>query len=130
MPEPEFEAELQLQRLLFTDLEEEQRALFQRVHQLAGGCALLSYLDEHPQELLTAEDLAYHTREARAQIERSLHILVELDLVRQVTAAGTTFFGLNTDSKARRQVHDLFDWQHRWHTRLTRMEKLVDGHTR
>jgi hypothetical protein len=130
MPELEFEAELQLQRLLFADLDDKPRALFQRVHQLAGGCALLSFLDEHPHELLTAEDLAFHAHEARAPVEQSLRALIELGLVRPVTAAGTTFFGLNTDPAARRQVHDLFDWQRRWHTRLARIENLVNGHAR
>ncbi len=127
MLEREFEAELQLQHLLFADLDEEPRALFQRVHQLVGGCALLSYLDEHPHELLTAEDLAYHAQEAPAPIEQSLRTLRELGLVRQVTAAATNFFGLNPDPEARRRVHELFTWQRRWHTRLARIEQLVNG---
>ncbi len=128
MLEHEFEAELQLQGLLFSDLDAAPRELFQRVHQLPGGCALLNYLDEHPHELLTAEDLAYHARQARAPVEQSLCALSELGLVRQVTAAATTFFGLNPDPEARRQVRALFDWQRRWHTRLARIEQLVNGH--
>ena len=127
-----FEDDSALQELLYAELDDRRRELFNRVHRLAYGCAILHFLIDHPRELLTIEDIAFHLRESERIIGKSLYGLADLGLIRCVEAEGLAFFGLGNDRRKLRLVQDLFQWQRRWHTRLGRMEGLLDGylHTR
>ncbi|MGE5141345.1 MAG: hypothetical protein ACM3JD_17900 [Rudaea sp.] len=130
MTEMGLDDEARLRDLLLNDLEETERELFARVHRLAGGCALLGYLDDHPREMLSVDDLAFHAHEPAARVETTLRELIALGLLRRMDVSGMTFFGLVEAPAARRQVHELFNWQRGWHGRLARLENLVNGHSR
>jgi hypothetical protein len=117
-----------LETLLLADMDEMKRALIAQVHEITSGCALLHFLDENSRAQLTADDIAFHLQEPPSQVERSLRSLVNLGLVNETEAAGIRLFGLSSDPARRQGTHDLFNWQHEWHTRLERIQNLVDGH--
>ncbi len=128
MPELDFREEARLRDMVLDDLNEEERDLFMRVHRLNAGCEIMGYLDQHPNEMLTMNDLAFHVQEPHGAIEPSVRNLVRLGLLRQMDVPGMTFFGLAEDAATRKQVHALFNWQRGWHRRLARIENLVDRH--
>ncbi len=130
MVELELDDESKLQDLILDDLNEGARELFVQVHRLNGGCAILHYLDAHPNEMLTGDDLAFHLQEPRRMLEPSLGGLIALGLLRRMDVEDRTFFGLVKEPAKRVQVHELFNWQRDWHTRLARVENLVDGHSK
>ena len=130
MPEMGFDDEARLRDLILNDLGEAERELFVQVHRLPGGCALLGYLDDHPREMLTVDDLAFHSQEPAARLEGTIRELIALGLLRRMDVSGMAFFGLVDTAAARRQVHELFNWQRGWHGRLARLENIVNGHTR
>ncbi len=127
MAESEFDDESRLRDLLLSELDEEERELLICVHRLGNGCAILGYMDEHPNELLTLDDLAFHIRESRRQLEPSVRELLALRLLRRKDLADMTFYGLAEAPAIRSHVHELFNWQRGWHTRLARIENMVSG---
>ncbi len=128
MPELKFD-ESRLQDLILDNLDEEEHELFVRVHRLNCGCAIMGHLDEHPNEMLTVDDLAFLLQEPRRMLEPAIRELGALGLIRRMSASGLTFYGLAEGTETRRQVHELFNWQRAWHTRLARIENLVNGHS-
>ncbi len=130
MPELDFQEEARLRDMVLDDLNEEERDLFMRVHRLDAGCEIMGYVDQHQNEMLTVDDLAFHLQEPRGAIDPSVRNLVGWGLLRRMDVRGTTFFGLAEDPGTREQVHALFNWQRGWHRRLARIENLVDGHRR
>ncbi len=127
MPELDFQDENKLRDLILDDLNQEERDLFMRVHRLNAGCEIMGFVDEHPNEMLTIDDLAFHLQEPRGAIDPSVRDLFRLGLLRRMDVSGITFFGLAEDPGTREQVHELFNWQRGWHRRLARIENLVDG---
>ncbi len=130
MPESEFDDEAKLRDLIMENLDDEERELFIQVHRLSSGCAIMGYLDAHPNEMLTSDDLAFHLQEALRSLDSSVRGLSALGLLRRMDVRDAAFFGLTETQAKRVQVHQLFNWQHGWHTRLARIENLVDGHAR
>ncbi len=130
MPELELDDGSTLLDVLLNDLDNEERELFVRVHQVSSGCAIMGYLDAHPNEMLTMDDLAFQLQEARGMVESGVRGLAALGLLREIDAGDVVFFGLAEEPARRVQVHRLFNWQRGWHTRLARIENLVDGHAR
>ncbi len=127
MPELDSQEEARLRDMVLDDLNQEERDLFMRVHRLSAGCEIMGYADQHPNEMLTMDDLAFHLQEPRDAVDPSVRNLVRLGLLRRMEVTGTTFFGLPEDDGTREQVHLLFNWQRGWHRRLSRIENLVDG---
>ncbi len=116
-----------LRELILNDLDGEERRLFEQVHSLDGACAILGYLDEHRNEVLTADDLAFHSQEPPPIAATAVRGLIALGLLRRVDAQGMTFFGLVAEPSRRERVHKLFNWQRGWRSRLALIENLVDG---
>ncbi len=121
-----FEDDSVLQELLYAELDDAERELFDRVHHLAYGCAILHFLNDHPGLTATVEEIAFRLDESPRLVEKSLLGLAKLGLLRQARA-GQESYSLASDPHKRQLVHDLFDWQFRWHRRLARLENLVDG---
>ncbi len=113
--------------LLFADLNESEQALFERVHDVNDGCALLCLLDRSPTQQLTVEDIASQAQAPEATVEQSLQALADLQLVRRAEIEGIHFYGLSDDPTRRALIDALFAWQDRWHARLDRLAALVDG---
>jgi DNA-binding HxlR family transcriptional regulator len=114
-------------RLLTANLDENVRALFLQVCSLDGACALLRLLNSTANSVLTADDIAYHLKQAQAVVERNLRKLVELGWVRRLDLPDCTWFGLTTDPQRRKVVRELVAWQDRWFARLERMKHLING---
>ncbi len=125
-----FEDDRVLRELVYAELEEDRRQLFDRVHHIAYACAILHFLDEHPKQRATAEEIAFRLDESGNLVSRSLTGLLRLGLVRQERLKGALWFSLAPDPRKQRLVHDLFHWQRQWHQRLVRLEDLVDGYKR
>ncbi len=125
-----FEDDATLQEMLYAELDDDRRELFNRVHHLPYGCSILHFLRNPPRELLSSEDIAFHLGEAEILIGPSVRALAELGLVRRVGVGESVFFGLGTDRQKQRLVQELFQRQWRWHTRLGRMENLLEGYWR
>ncbi len=127
MAESQFDDEFQLRELIIEELDNGKRDLLLQVHRLDGGCAIMRYLDAHPNQMLTIDDLAFHLQDPAWILDPGVRRLVSLGLLRRIDAKGTIFFGLAEEPATRAQVHQLFNWQRSWHTRLARVENLVDG---
>ncbi len=130
MPELEFDDESKLRDLIMENLDDEERELFIQVHRLSGGCGIMGYLDAHPSEMLTLDDLAFHLHESPWVLDPGVRGLAALGLLRRMDVQDMIFFGLTEERASRAQIHELFNWQRDWHTRLARVENLVDGHSR
>lgn len=113
--------------LLFADLDETEQALFERVHAINGGCALLYLLDRSPTQQLTVEDIASQVQAPAPTVERSLQALADLRLLRRAEIEGIAFYGLSDEPARRPLIDALFAWQDRWHARLAHLTDLVDG---
>ena len=128
MPELELDDESKLRDMILDNLDDKERELFVQVHRFNRGCAIMGYLDAHPNELLTMDDLSFHLQESTWVLEPGVRGLAALGLLRRMDVQDMTFFGLTEETATRRKVHELFNWQRGWHTRLARVENLVDGH--
>ncbi len=125
-----FEDDSVLRELLYAELDEDKRQLFDRVHHLAYACAILHLLDEHPKEHETAQEVAFRLGESGAIVNRTLLGLTRLGLVHQTHIEGGPLYSISPDPRKLQAVHELFDWQRQWHLRLQRLENLVDGYRR
>ncbi len=125
-----FEDDRVLRELLYAELDEDKRQLFDRVHHLAYACAILHLLDEHPKEQENAQEIAFRLGESTAIVNRTLLGLTRLGLVHQAHTEGGPLYSISADQYRRQSVHELFDWQRQWHLRLQRLENLVDGYRR
>jgi hypothetical protein len=122
-----FDDESVLPSVLLTELDEHTRVLFKQLSMLNCSIQLVRFLVENKHTLATAAGIAYHLNEPPAQVERDLHALEKLGLVRQVDVADLTLFGMTMDSGRRQLMRDLCVWQQHWHTRLARIERAIDG---
>jgi hypothetical protein len=101
--------------------------LFKQLCMLNCGIQLVRFLVENKHMLATVEGIAFHLNEPAAKVESDLHMLEKLGLARQVDVADLALFGVTMDSGRRRLMRDLCAWQERWHTRLTRIGRAIDG---
>jgi hypothetical protein len=115
------------QDILLEELERNVKALFAQVCALDCGCALLRFLDANPRTLLALDDIAYHVQASPARVESGLQGMIDLGLARRVDILGFAFWGATTDPGRQALVRELCLWQDRWHARLERLERLVDG---
>jgi|SRR5581483_9777685 hypothetical protein len=115
------------QHMLLEEMQRNVKALFAQVCALDCGCALLRFLDANPRTLLALDDIAYHVHASPALVESGLQGMVDLSLARRVDILGVAFFGATTDPGRQALVRELCLWQDRWHSRLERLERLVDG---
>ncbi|MCL4393872.1 MAG: hypothetical protein M1482_03530 [Chloroflexi bacterium] len=119
--------ELPLQNLLFVDLDEDGRVLFDRVHRIEAGCKVLHFLYHHANTRMSAEDIAFFAKVSLPVTQRSLQGLIELGMATRARIANMEFFGLTTEPKQRDRVRALFEWQELWHANLTQISQFVDG---
>jgi hypothetical protein len=101
--------------------------LFKQLGMLNCGIQLVRFLVENKHTLATVEGIAYHLNEPPAKVERDIHALESLGLVRQVEAADLALFGVTMDLNREQLMRDLCVWQERWHVRLARIERAIDG---
>ncbi len=116
-----------IQESIIKEMPERTRELFEQVAELDGGVPLLRLLDSNPNTLKSLDDLAYNLHQPESTVANTLHALVNLGLVRWVNVAGLGFFGLTTDWNGRETVRQICAWQDRWHARLARLGRMVDG---
>ncbi len=105
------------------------RQLFAEISAVDGGWALLRFLDQNTNTLMTLEDIAFRLGESRGTIEKAACLMVELGLMRSVQAAGIGLFGITETPDKRRLVHALCSWQDHWHARLAGIERVIGGAT-
>ncbi len=123
--------ESRIQQAMFEELESKTRQCFDRLCGLEGGLALVRFLHQRANTLLTADDIAYHLRlYPYAAVARSLRALAEMGLVRSVRAGNVLLFGLTEDPKKRELVHALYVWQDRWLARVNSLEQVIRGQAR
>jgi hypothetical protein len=122
-----FDDDSVLQSVLLTELDEHTRVLFKQLCTLNCGILLVRFLVENTHMLTTVAGIAYHLNEPPAKVERDVHVLENLGLVRQVDVADLALFGVTMDSDRRQLMRDLCAWQERWRVRLARMERAIDG---
>ena len=122
-----FDDESVLPSMLLTELDEHTRMLFKQLGMLNCGIQLVRFLVENKHTLATIEGIAYHLNEPPAKVERDIHALENLGLVRQVEAADLALFGVTMDLNREQLMRDLCVWQERWHVRLARIERAIDG---
>ncbi len=104
--------------------------LFDQISALDCGFPLMRFLDANANTLKTMDDIAYFLRQSRALVENTLCAMVDLHLARRVEIAGFTFFGITDDVERQQIVHDLCVFIDRWHKRLERIERVLDGKAR
>lgn len=121
--------ELQLRKMMFVDLGEEERRLFTLVHQVEGGCRVLGFLYRNAHSQRTAEDIAFHVQEPLPTVEDALQRLAEMGLVTRNTIAGLDFYTFPDEPCRGEPVRSLFTWQERWRTSLSRLKQVVSGET-
>jgi hypothetical protein len=119
--------ESNLHEMVYGELDTHLRDLFTQVRLLDGGGTLLRFMQAHANTLSTVDDIAYHLAAPAPAVEKSLRTLVKLGLVRHIDAADITLYGITNDPDRRRLVRDLCAWQDRWHTRLTQIERAIEG---
>ncbi len=123
--------ESRIQQAMFGELEGKTRQCFDRLCGLEGGLALIRFLHQRANTLLTADDIAYHLRlYPYAAVARSLQALAEMGLVRHVRAGNLVLFGLTEDPKKRELVHALYVWQDRWLARVDSLQQVIKGQAR
>ncbi len=116
-----------IEKIMFDELGTKPLELFYRVREIDGGCALLHFLNANANTLRTIDDVAYHLIETPAAVERGLDALLDLGLARCVDAPGLRVFGITADPEQRQYVRELCHWQDRWHARLLRIARVIDG---
>ncbi len=119
--------ETHMREMVLADLGGGMKDLFAQASSLDGGCALLRFLDQHANTLMTSEDIAYHLVEPQAKVSDALDRMINLGLVRRVNAAGLVWYGVTEQPDKRRLMHNLCEWQSRWRTRLDEIERLING---
>ncbi len=120
--------ESRIQQAMFGELEGKTRQCFDRLCGLEGGLALIRFLHQRANTLLTADDIAYHlSLYPYAVVARNLQALAEMGLVRRVRAGNVVLFGLTEDSKKRELVRALYVWQDRWLARVNSLEQVIRG---
>jgi hypothetical protein len=122
-----FDNESVLRSVLLTELDEHTRVLFKQLCTLNCGIQLVRFLVENKHTLTTVAGIAYHLNEPPAKVERDVHALENLGLVRQVDVADLALFGVTMDSDRQLLMRDLCAWQERWRVRLARIECAIDG---
>lgn len=81
------------QDVMLRELNEEQRMLLSQVLRFDCGYTLLQFMHEHPRELLTADDIAFHLKAPPTCVESTLHALMGVGMTEQREIAGLSFFG-------------------------------------
>ncbi len=115
---------------MFEELPRQVRNLVDEVNACEGGLTLLRLLDLNSKTLKTLDDIAKDLGQPQPTVEKSLYALLDAGLVRWVNLAGLVFFGITDDPERRELVRVLWDWQDRWHARLARIERVIDGKRR
>ena len=124
---PARQTEPSLQELVCAELDPRLNDLFARVRPLDGGFTLLRFFAANANTLRTADDVAYHVGMSASAVDKSLHALSHMGLVRRVQAAGITLYALTEDPLKRRTVRDLCAWQDRWQARIAQIDRLING---
>lgn len=123
--------ESRIQQAVFGELESKTRQCFDRLRVLEGGLALVRFLHQRANTLMTTDDIAYHLRlYPYAAVARSLHALTEMGLARRVRVGNLVLFGLTADARQRELVHALYVWQERWLARVNSLEQVIGGQRR
>jgi hypothetical protein len=117
------------QNALLAELDEQTQALFRQVRALDYGMSLVRFFIEHEHVLSTVEEIAFHLNALLAKVENSVYALEQLGLARQVDVADIALFGVTPDPGRRQMMRDLCAWQERWHSRLARVERAINGST-
>lgn len=123
----QFDHEQMVGEIILADLGIDSQALFIQIQSIENGWTLLHFLDANANTLYTVDDIAYHLSEPQASVDRGLHALEGLGLVREVEVAGCGLFGITRDRERQHVLQDLRDWQERWHARLARIRLVLDG---
>lgn len=114
-------------QVLVNGMDENARALFEQASRLQGGLALLRFLNENANALLTVEDLAFQVKQPAVQVGRNIRKLVEWGWARELELPDCAWFGLTRDAGKRKVIVELFRWQNRWLAKLERLKLALDG---
>ncbi len=116
-----------MQDMILSELDERTLDMFKRVLSCDEGLPLLRFLTINEQTLLTVEDIAFNMNLPYTTVERCLHALMGMNLVKRMEVVGVVLFGLTDDVEMRQETHDLVEWQERWQNRIARIAKVVEG---
>ncbi len=95
-----------------------------------AGIRLLCLFAQSPFTSRTLSDLAYWTHEAEERVKRALTILVEQGIIREMVAAGVTFYGLADDPGTLARVSAFCTWRGQWLSRIRSVQAFLDAEDR
>jgi len=119
--------ETHTREIVLEDLGGDARDLYGKLGALRCGHLIFRLFVARENTFWTVDDIAYYICQSSTGVTRDLESLVELGVARRVDAAGVSLYGVTDDPTLQSAMHDLFNWQVRWQTRLQRINRMILG---
>ena len=123
--------ELRTLDIFLNELHPRVRPLITQIMEREDECELLDLFRCRPLTWLEVDDIAYHLRRSRAQVNERVNWLVDAGIVQCRFVSGLTFYSLTNDSEIANALEAFWSWRENWYAHLEQVKHhLYDRTTR